>query len=390
MRRLALAGLALFAATTACVNDAPPPNEDLDSILFWTPAQQETGYRTIEKIYPTRVIKAGANAYPLPSASGAFDVSYDFKGAQWTTDTFMKENRLAGLLVIKDGKIVLERYGLGRTAQDRWTSFSVGKSVTSTLIGAAIKDGYVKSLDAMVTDYLPGLQGSAYEGVTIRQLLTMTSGVRWNEDYADPQSDVAQFALGKPGQDGENPIVAYMAKLPREAVPGTRFLYKTGESDLIGVLLARATKMHPADYLSQKIWSKFGMERDAIWMLDRAGEELGGCCISMTLRDYGRFGLFILNGGVAGGEPVVPTDFLAQATRSQIKSDWDDYGYGFQWWIHPDGGAYEAIGIFGQSIYINPAERLIIVTNSAWAQADEPKPYAVHDAYVDAVVKALH
>ena len=390
MRRLALVGLALFAATAAWADDALPPHEALNSILFWTPAQQEVGYRTIEHIFPTRVIKAGAHAYPLPRASGAFDVSYDFKGAKWTTDTFMKENRLAGLLILKDGRIVLERYGLGRTEHDRWTSFSVGKSVTSTLIGAAIKDGYIKSLDAMVTDYLPGLKGSAYEGVTIRHLLTMTSGVKWNEDYADPKSDVALFALGTPGPDGENPIVAYMAKLPREAAPGTRFVYKTGESDLIGVLLARATKMHPADYLSQKIWSKFGMEQDGIWMLDRAGEELGGCCISMTLRDYGRFGLFILNGGVAGGEQVVPTDFLAQATSSQVKSDFGDYGYGFQWWIHPDGSAYEAIGIFGQSIYINPAERLIIVTNSAWAQADELPTYAVHDAYVDAVVKALH
>jgi CubicO group peptidase (beta-lactamase class C family) len=180
-----------------------------------------------------------------------------------------------------------------------------------------------------------------------------------------------------------------MSKLPREAAPGAEFVYKTGESDLIGVLLARATKTHPADYLSQKIWSKFGMERDAIWMLDRAGEELGGCCISMTLRDYGRFGLFILKGGVAGDEQVVPTDFLAQATRSQVKSNFGNYGYGFQWWIHQDG-AFEASGIFGQSIYVNPAEELIIVTNSAWPQANESVRYAVHDAYVDAVVKALH
>jgi CubicO group peptidase (beta-lactamase class C family) len=385
----ALAGLVLLVATSACADDAPPPNDSLGRMLFWTPAQQEIGYRTVETIFPTRIIKAGANAYPIASASGAFDVSYDFKGLKWTTDTFMKENRLAGLLIIKDGGIVLERYGLGRAARDRWMSFSVGKSVTSTLIGAAIKDGKIKSLDALVTDYLPGLRGSAYEDVTIRNLLTMTSGVKWNEDYADPASDVALFAQGKPGPDGENPIVAYMAKLPREAAPGTKFVYKTGESDLIGVLLERATGKHPADYLAQKIWSKFGMERDAVWMLDRAGEELGGCCISMTLRDYGRFGLFIMNGGVAGGEQVVPTDFLAQATRSQVKSDFGNYGYGFQWWIHPDG-AYEASGIFGQSIYINPAEKLIIVTNSAWAQAVGFAPRTIQDAYVDAVVKALH
>ncbi|MGB5104127.1 MAG: serine hydrolase domain-containing protein [Steroidobacteraceae bacterium] len=388
MPQAALAALVLFTAATTFAADAPPPNEALGSILFWTPTQQETGYRSIENIFPTRVIKAGTSAYPLPVAGDAFDVSYGFRGVQWTTDSFMKANRVSGLLIIKDGRIVLERYGLGRTAADRWTSFSVGKSVTATLIGAAIQDGSIKSLEAGVTDYLPGLKGSTYEGVTIRHLLTMTSGVKWNEDYADPNSDVALFAAGAPGPDGENPIVAYMAKLPREAAPGTKFVYKTGESDLIGVLLERATGKRPAEYLSEKIWSKFGMEQDGLWMLDRAGVELGGCCISMTLRDYGRFGLFILNGGVAGGEQVVPADFLAQATRSQVKSHIPIYDYGFQWWIHPDG-AYEASGIFGQSIYVVPAEKLVIVTNSAWAQAEMMEMYANKDVYVEAVRRAL-
>lgn len=389
MPRSALAALLLVAAQIARAGDASPPSESLGSILTWTPAQQETGYRTIENIFPTRVIKAGTNPFPLPSAGDAFDVSYGFRGAQWTTDTYMKANRVSGLLIIKDGRIVLERYGLGRTATDRWTSFSVGKSVTATLVGAAIQDGHIKSLDASVTDYLPGLKGSAYEGVTIRQLLTMTSGVKWSEDYADPKSDVALFAAGDPGPDGENPIVAYMAKLPREAAPGTKFLYKTGESDLIGVLLERATGKRPADYLSEKIWSKFGMEQDGLWMLDRAGVELGGCCISMTLRDYGRFGLFILNGGVAGGEQVVPADFLAHATKSQVKSNIPIYDYGFQWWIHADG-AYEASGIFGQSIYVVPVEKLVIVTNSAWPQAEMMEMYANKDVYVEAVRRALH
>lgn len=366
-------------------NDAPPP---ATSLLFWTPAQQIVGYRTIEQIFPTRLIKAG-KPYPLAVSQAPFDVTYDFQGKTWTTDTFMAANHLSGLLVIKNGTIVLERYGLGRTARDRWTSFSVGKSVTSTLIGAAISDGYIKSLDSVVTDYIPGLKGSAYDGVTIRNLLTMTSGVKWNEDYGDPNSDVARFASGPSGPGGENPIVAYMAKLPREAKPGTKFVYKTGESDLIGVLLSNATHKHPADYLSEKIWSKFGMEQDAIWMVDRSGLELGGCCISMTLRDYGRFGLFMLGGGVAGGQPVLSPQYVADATKKQVDSDFGPVGYGFQWWTH-DHGAYEAIGIFGQSIYIDPAEQLVIVTNSAWPEADADKYYIVHDGYVRAVIKALH
>ena len=386
MTRFFVVATALCVATAALAADKAPPRSGL---LFWTPAQQIVGYRTIEKIYPTRVIKAGAHVYPLPKARMPLDVRYVFRGKKWTTDSFMKANHLSGLLVIKEGAVVLERYGLGRTAKDRWTSFSIGKSVTSTLIGAAIKDGYIKSLDADVTDYIPALKGSAYEGVTIRNLLTMTSGVKWNEDYNDPKSDVAKFASGPPGPHGESAIVAYMARLPREAKPGTKFVYKTGESDLIGVLLSNATHKHPADYLSEKIWAKFGMEQDAVWMLDQTGLELGGCCISMTLRDYGRFGMFMLGGGVAGGEQVLPPAYVKDATAKQIQSDFGPLGYGFQWWIHGKG-AYEAIGIFGQSIFVDPAEHLIIVTNSAWPEADAEKYYIVHNAYVEAVTKALH
>jgi CubicO group peptidase (beta-lactamase class C family) len=357
----------------------PPPT----GFLFWTPAQQSIGYRNIDKIFPTRIVKHGPNVFPLPKSPLTINVKYQFQGSEWSTAKFMKANNIAGLLVIKHGQVVLERYGLGETPVDRWTSFSVGKSVTSTLIGAAIKDGYIKGLDSPVTDYLPGLKSSAYDGVTIRQLLTMTSGAKWNEDYSDPKSDVNQFALSEPGPDGENPIVAYMAKLPREAPPGVKWVYKTGESDLIGVLLARATHQHLADYLSAKIWSRFGMEGDAVWMLDRSGEELGGCCISMTLRDYGRFGLFFMRGGNIDAASILPAGWVTESTRQQVP------GYGFQWWVH-DNGTYEAVGIFGQAIFIDPKEDLVIVTSSAWPQADEDKFYAVSDAYFSAVTAALH
>lgn len=156
----------------------PPPT----GFLFWTPAQQSIGYRNIDKIFPTRTVKHGPNVFPLPKSPSTVHVRYQFQGSEWDTAKFMKANNVAGLLVIKQGKIALELYGLGERATDRWTSFSVGKSVTSTLVGAAIKDGAIKGLDSPVTDYLPGLKGSAYEGVTIRHLLTMTSGAKWNED----------------------------------------------------------------------------------------------------------------------------------------------------------------------------------------------------------------
>lgn len=393
IRLAAFAAAVAFAAPILAASSLAAPARTLpppDNFLFWTPAQQRVGYRNIEKIFPTRVIKRGKHVMALPRAARQLRIRYDYNGIHWDTARFMDANRVAGLMVVHHGKIVLERYGLGETAQDRWTSFSVGKSFTSTLVGAAIKDGYIKSLDAPVTDYLPGLKGSAYDGVTIRELLTMSSGVKWNEDYADPKSDVNQFGRGAVAADGEDPVVAYMARLKREAAPGTRFEYKTGESELIGMLVISATHRHLADYLSQKIWQTVGMQRDGVWMLDRGGNEMGGCCISMTLGDYARFGLFFMHGGVAGGQQILPKDWVKEASTTQIQSDWDKYGYGFQWWIVPGGGAYEAIGIFGQSIYINPKEDLVIVTNSAWPEADNDPYYASHDAFVAAVVEALH
>jgi CubicO group peptidase (beta-lactamase class C family) len=383
-RTIQAAFTGIFLLSTLAVA-APAPAPELPpqtGFLFWTPAQQRIGYRNIEKIFPTRTVKRGAKVAALPNDPAKLAVSYQFQGSEWNTEKFMQANRVAGLLVIQHGKVLLERYGLGQSAHDRWTSFSVGKSVTSTLIGAAIKDGAIKGLDAPIIDYIPTLKGSAYDGVSVRQLLTMTSGVKWNEDYSDPNSDVNQFALGDPGPDGENPIVAYMKKLPREAPPGSKWVYKTGESDLMGVLLARATHKHPAEYLSEKIWSKYGMERDAVWMLDRSGEELGGCCISMTLRDYGRFGLFFMQGGKIHGSSILPDGWIAEATRAQVPK------YGFQWWVVGDG-SYEAVGIFGQAIHIDPHQDLIIVTSSAWPQADEKKYYDNSNAYFAAVTEAL-
>jgi CubicO group peptidase (beta-lactamase class C family) len=377
----AFAGACLIStlALAAGAPELPPPT----GFLFWTPAQQRIGYRNIEKIFPTRTVKRGARVLELPSDSGKLTVSYRYQGSQWSTEKFMRENHVAGLLVIQHGRIKLERYGLGETAHDRWTSFSVGKSVTSTLIGAAIKDGAIKSLESPIVDYIPALKGSAYDGVTVRQLLTMTSGVKWNEDYADPKSDVNQFALGEPGPGGENPIVAYMKKLPREAPPGSKWVYKTGESDLMGVLLARATHKHPADYLSEKIWSKYGMERDAVWMLDRSGDELGGCCISMTLKDYGRFGLFFMQGGRIDGVSILPEGWVAEATKAQVPH------YGFQWWVMQDDGSYDAQGIFGQTIHVDPKSDLVIVTSSAWPAADDDKYWKNGSAYFAAVADAL-
>ncbi len=377
--RAVMATLLLAAPVVRAADVTPPASPG--SILAWTPEQQAYGYRHMETLVPTRVVKRGDAVRELPVAATQIDPAFSQGGVHYTTDSYMAAFRVSGLIAIKDGKIILERYGLGRAPADRWTSFSVAKSVTSTLIGAAIEDGKIKSLDEPVTRYIPQLAGGVYEGVTIRQLVTMTSGVKWNEDYSDPNSDVAKVGLTPP-QDGVNPVVSYMRGLPREAPPGAKFVYKTGETDLAGILLSNAVGEPMADYFSRKIWAPFGMEQDAAWVEDTAGHERGGCCLSMTLRDYGRFGLFMLEGGKAGGQRVVPEGWIDDATRAHVAKP----PYGYFWWIVP--GGYQAEGIFGQVIAVFPADHLVIAMNSAWAQADPDANWETEYALMKAIRKA--
>jgi CubicO group peptidase (beta-lactamase class C family) len=359
---LAAAALACGLAATAQAADPPLPPGGA-AILMWTPEQQAWGYRNMEKISPVAVVRRGAFPRRLPLAERQIDPSFSHAGTAYTVDSYMAASRTSGVIAIKDGEVVLERYALGRGPQDRWTSFSVAKSVTSTLIGAAIADGYIKSLDEPVTTYIPQLKGGAYEGVTVRQLITMTSGVKWNEDYTDLNSDVAKVGFAKADEPGVNPVVSYMRKLPREAEPGAKWVYKTGETDLAGILLSNAVGKPMAQYLSEKIWAPYGMEQDAIWVQDVAGHERGGCCMSMTLRDYGRIGQFMLDGGKAGGRSVLPPGWIADATKAHVAKP----GYGYFWWIVP--GGYEAEGIFGQAIAVFPDEHLVVAINAAWPTA---------------------
>jgi CubicO group peptidase (beta-lactamase class C family) len=372
-------------ALAACASYAPDKERlpDAQRFLFWSAKEQPLGYRFIERIFPTSTVYRGPKVSPLPLHLMTYDVRYRYKGGTWNTDRFMKNNRVAGLLVLKDGKIALERYAMGLTSTDRWESFSVTKSITSTLIGAAIEDGYIGSLDDKVSAYLPELKGSAYDDVSIRDLITMTSGVKWSERYTDPNSDVAKFSQ-LIYQFSASPELRYMAKLKRAHPPGKVFNYNTGETSLAGFLVERATHTSLARYLSEKIWKNMGAARDAVWMQDIRGHDIGGCCLSMTLRDAGRFGQFILD----GGDGVLPKDWVKEATRKHIDSDNGRLGYGYMWWTRKDG-TFAALGFFGQMIYIDPKNRIVIVTDSAWRKAADMKAFDALDAYIAAITKVL-
>ncbi len=357
-----------------------PTNRDL---LFWTEPQRDAAFRALDRLpvlAKARAVPAGDTVLPLPPGPPlqlALDV-----------DRYMAGQRSAALLVVQDGRLRLERYGLDFGADGRWTSFSVAKSITSVLVGAALRDGFIRSMDDNVSDYLPEMKGSAYDEVSVRQLLTMTSGVRWNEDYADPDSDVARFNNHEP-EHGVDALVSYLRRLPREVPAGTRWHYSTGETNLVGILVGRAIGKPLSEYLSEKIWKPAGMEQQATWILSRSGHEISGCCIQAAARDYARFGLFVLNGARAGGQSIVPEGWLAEATSARTPIDVPGRGYGYQWWTYDDG-SYAARGIFGQGIFIDPKRAIVIVSSANWGGgARDPAATAARDAFYRAVQKAI-
>ncbi len=381
MRALLFAAALAASALPAVAADKPPPPA---SVLFWSQAQKEAGFPKMEAQFPVSTAARGARVHALPT--GAPLKVAQVGGQPFDLSAFMASEKTAGILVLQDGRVRLESYGLGSGPNGRWTSFSVAKSVTSTLVGAAVKDGAIKSLDDAVTRYIPGLRGSAYDQVSVRQLLTMTSGVKWNEDYTDPNSDVA-LLFSTPADPGLDSTVSYMRKLPREAAPGSKWVYKTGETNLIGVLVTSATGKSLSTYLSEKIWKPYGMEQDALWMVDERGQEAGGCCLSMTLRDYGRVGEFLRMGGIGSAGAVLPRDWIAEATRQQAATG-DRFGYGYQWWTEP-GGVFNGLGIFGQRLHVDPARKLVVVVSSAWPEATNPARSARQDALIAAIAAQL-
>lgn len=329
-----------------------------DKVLFLPQSERKIAFTEMEKHSEVTVIKASSAPSPLTSGP-ELTLSGDL-------DAYFEQQHLAGLIVLSGGEVRLEKYAKSLSSETNWSSFSIAKSVSPTLVGAAIKDGYIKGTDDLVTDYIPELKGSAYDTVTIRHLLTMTSGVKWNENYGSAKSEVAKFIRHKP-EAGSNSIVSFMRALTREHPLGTRFNYNTGETNLVGVLLSKATGKSLSAYLSEKIWKPYGMESDALWALDQDGAEIGGCCISARLRDYARFGQFIMDGAKIDGVPIVPKGWMEAATTSQHVFS-ENQGYGYLWWTYPNQ-SYISKGIFGQQIAIVPTHDYLIVTLSNWPTA---------------------
>ena len=348
---------------TGCATELPPARiPNMESLpdgpvasLYWTQPQRIVGLRNFDVIFPSRTIDPGDQFLPLAQDAGDYsDLTYQVDDKIFSLEQYLDTYDTGGLLVVDGDKIRLEQYRLGHSQTSRWVSYSIAKSVTSLLIGAAIHDGYIGSVDEPITAYLPKLKGSAYDRASIRNVLQMSSGVAWNEDYSDADSDVAQA-----GSLNGVALFNYLRELPGVADPGTRFNYNTAETHLAGQLLRAAIGNNASSYLSARIWQPF-MEHKGSWLLD-SGVETGGCCLNATLRDYARIGLFALNDGVLpDGTRVLPEGWIAASTSPSAAYP----GYGYLWWLGED--TFSAVGIFGQIIWIDPANEIVIVTQSAW------------------------
>ncbi len=338
-------------------------DNDVSSLMF----------RSMDTLFTTRTVARSGPVWALPHTDHQLVVEYDWNGQHYTTQQFLERTYTNALLVMKDGRIVSETYRNATNDRSHFMAWSMTKSVTSVLVGCALADGRIESLDTPISRYLPELKGGGYEGVSIRQVMQMRSGVDYEERYD----------FDHPGRAASNHIAALVKNtarfadvartLPRIHEPGSFFQYKTIDTAVLGWLIERVTQGTVAAYTARCLWEPLGAESDAFYIMDGppgVGREFSGAGFNATLRDFARIGQMVLNGGVANGHRIVSGDWIHQSTRPSGSKDGQRGGYGLQWWIVGDSGAFAAIGLQGQYIYVDPATQTVVVKLSYFPPGD--------------------
>jgi CubicO group peptidase (beta-lactamase class C family) len=343
--------------------------------LLWSPNIQAEAFLNWNRIWATRTIRRGTPK-PLSIAARPLDIGFESAGKSYTIDDLIRWEFVSGLLLVKDGEIKLERYAQGLSPERCWQSSSMVKSLAAILIGAAVQDGAIKSIAQPITDYLPEFKSTAYEGVTILDLLHMASGVAWVENTDDLKTDVAEHYIKVIAARRPDYILNYLKTRLRANPHGSQFYYNTGDTFLLSHILSRATGKNVSDYCSEKLWKPMGFEQDGFFILDSDdGHEVVGSCCGASLRDYARWGLFMLADGVIDGKRVVPEGWVKASTSPTAPNFAFDFGgergiaggadtafqgYGYLWWVR-HGGDYQALGSYGQWIYVSPANNTVAV-----------------------------
>lgn len=332
-----------------------------------------------DRLAPTHRVVRGPTVTPLKSAPLEPLIAYKHRGSEVPgVDDFLSRHRNTGLLILSGDTVLYERYQYRRTRHDRFHSFSMAKTVVAMLVGIALHEGKIGSIDDLAEKYVPALSGTPYGATSLRHLLTMSSGIQFREEY-DGKDDSARLATktyGRVGPGGADTVSEFRT---REAPAGTRFKYASGDTQVLALVLRAAIRMPLADYLSVKIWQPMGAEFDATWHVDAAGYELGYSGLNATLRDWGRLGLLLANDGALNGRQIVPAEWVramttAEAAHLQVGVATPNNGYGYQTWLigHPRGGGdgkryFALLGVRGQAIFVDPATKTVVVHTAVLA-----------------------
>ncbi len=344
---------------------------------FYDESVRVGSFSNLDGLLPHYTLNKAASPLPLPKAPSEPRIEYRFENQTCQLDDFLAHQRVTGLLVIRDGEILVERYQYDRTQTNRFVSHSMAKSLVSLAVGMALAEGKIGSLDDLVSKYVPKLAGSPYGDTSIRNLLRMSSGVQFREVY-DGNDDLTRFSVLR---NREGSIEALQAFRVREAEQGARFHYASSETVALAVLIRAVTGATLSEYLAERLWQPMGAEADATWVRTSDGLEVGSGSFNAILRDYGRLGILLANDGAAGTKQVVPKDYLLDATDWHRQSDafapkraTSYFGYGYQFWIFPgEKRRFALLGVYGQSIFVDPELKLVMVITAAAKNASVAK-----------------
>lgn len=379
-----LASLLLLAPAGILAYPAPAPDPSLPKSEVPATVQQmrravldpelnALTFHNIDEIFTTRTVARSGTVWPLPRTDRELDFKYQHAGQEYTPQQFLDRTYTNALLIMKDGRIVTEIYRNNTHEATRFIGWSMTKSIVSLLVGCAVQEGRIKSIDDPITAYLPELKGGGYDGATVKHILQMRSGVDYEERYD----------FGNPGTAARNHEQALVANVVRFAdaartikrkhPPGEVFQYKTLDTAVLGWLLERVSGGSTlAAYAAQRLWEPLGTEHDGFFLMDGqpgTGREFSGAGFNATLRDFARIGLMMLNEGEANGRQIVPAAWVRESTRPTAGAG-PGPGYGYQWWMAGNSGAYQAAGLQGQFIYVDPDTRTVVVKLSYFPPGD--------------------
>jgi CubicO group peptidase (beta-lactamase class C family) len=344
-----------------------------------------------EKLFPFHhhIVKKGSASNLLSQVGCPMVFWYTLDGRRYNSDEYLARQRVTGLLVMKDGQIVLERYQYNRNESNRFQSESMAKSVTALLVGIAIAEGHIKSVDDLARQYVPELVDHPYGETSIRHLLQMSSGVKFSEDFtgSDDGAILGRGSVGNLGPGGVSTVMPFKDN-KRIYEPGTKFAYASSETQVLGLVLRQAIGKSLANYLSEKIWQPMGAESDASWSIDKSGQEAAFCCLGATLRDFARLGMLLANDGVANGKQIVPKEWGREATQPtpgypHLKPGFDHpyFGYGYQFWVFPGSNRrFACQGVRGQAIFVDPELKLVMVQTAVWKGYRDSQAHRERDA----------